>query len=77
MRYVKTFVVSAPCFAVFYHYITADGPHPVRWWPDSVIMGLFMGILATLVLLRLTFAHRALRALWNAGRALVAIARGQ
>jgi hypothetical protein len=53
MRYVKVFVISAPLLAIFYHTITINNEHPIHWWPDAVIMGFFMGILATLVSARL------------------------
>ena len=63
MRYLKTFVISAPIFAVFYHWVTLE---PLPWWPDTAIMGSFMGALAAFVVMRLGFAQRAIRHLWNA-----------
>lgn len=50
MRYLRTFVVAAPVFAVLYHFVAS---RPLPWWPDSAIMGGFMGALASFALLRL------------------------
>ena len=72
MRYVKTFLVSAPLFALFYHWVTIE---PLPWWPDTVVMGVFMGALAAFVLMRLTFAHKAGRHLRNAGVGLWRVTR--
>jgi hypothetical protein len=63
MRYLKTFVISAPIFGVFYHFMTRE---PLPWWPDTVIMGGAMGALASLVLMRLSFTRRATRRLLDA-----------
>jgi hypothetical protein len=52
MRYLKTFLITAPIFAVFYHFITINNPNPIKWWPDSAIMGGFLGIVATVVVAR-------------------------
>ena len=74
MRYIKTFAVTAPLFAIFYHVITANGPYPIRWWPDSAIMGFFMGIAATVVVARFRVMvgpnlRRKLRSLFSRSRA--------
>ena len=65
MRYVKTFVVSAPLFGLFYHWIAVE---PLPWWPDTAIMGAFMGALASFALMRLLFGHRAARHLGRAAK---------
>ena len=62
MRYLQTFVISAPIFALLYHWVTVE---PLPWWPDTVIMGVFMGALASLVLMRFTFARAVIGPLWR------------
>jgi hypothetical protein len=59
MLYVKTVVLTAPMFAVLYHFATMNGPNPMPWWPDSFIMGGMMGLLAAFAVMRFSFAHRA------------------
>ena len=49
MIYLKTFAISAPLFALFYHWIAIE---PMPWWPDTAIMGAFMGALATFAVIR-------------------------
>jgi hypothetical protein len=66
MLYVKTFLISSPILGVFYHFVTTE---PMPWWPDTVVMGAFMGALATFLTMRLAFARRAIRHLGNAARA--------
>jgi hypothetical protein len=38
--------------------VTAFGPHSLPWWPDTFVVGVFMGLLAAFILMRLTFLTR-------------------
>ncbi|HYT73821.1 MAG TPA: hypothetical protein VEL79_03640 [Vicinamibacterales bacterium] len=66
MRYVKTFLVTAPVLGLLGHFL-AETPMP--WWPDTAIFGAFMGALSAFVVMRFTFARTAVRHIRGAGRA--------
>jgi hypothetical protein len=66
MRYLKSAAICGPILGVLYHFATAFGPHPLPWWPDTFIVSAWMGVLAAFIVMRLTFAGRALRHLGNA-----------
>ena len=53
MRYVKTFFITAPCFAVFYVFVTRNNPVSIKWWPDSAIFGFFLGLVTTVAYARI------------------------
>lgn len=63
MLYIKTFLISSPLLGLFYHFVTNE---PMPWWPDTVVMGGFMGAFATFLTMRFAFARRAIRHLGNA-----------
>ena len=68
MRYVKAFVIAAPVVALLAHYTTSE---PMPWWPDTFVFGAFMGAFAAFLVMRLTFAWKAMGHLGGAGRALL------
>lgn len=70
MRYLKAYVISAPILGVVYHVVAAFGPNPMAWWPDTFIFGGFMGLLAALVLMRLTMFGAAAKLLRSATRSV-------
>ena len=67
MRYLKTFLVTAPIFGLLGHFL-AETPMP--WWPDTAIFGVLMGALAAFVVMRFTFSQKAGRHFRGASQVL-------
>jgi hypothetical protein len=63
MFYVKTFLVSGLALGLLYHAVTTES---MPWWPDTAIIGAFMGALATLV----AYGHNRDRRAWRRWRIL-------
>jgi len=68
MIHLKTFLISAPLLGLFYHWVAIE---PMPWWPDTAIMGTFMGAMAVFVLMRAPFLPIAAARVWRAGRSAV------
>jgi hypothetical protein len=66
--YVKTFLISAVGFGAFFHFVTRQ---PMPWWPDTAIMGLTFGIIATLAAFRSRMDRETNRRLWSALKAVL------
>ena len=73
MNYIRIFLVSAPLWGLFYHAMTEQ---PLPWWPDTVIMGGFMGALTAFVWMRLTHARLAVSPFRRAATASRRFVRG-
>jgi hypothetical protein len=67
MRYLKTFLVTAPILGLLAHFF-AEKPMP--WWPDTAIFGGFMGAFSAFIVMRFTHSRRASGHFRGAGRAL-------
>ena len=69
---VKVFLIFGTALGLFFHIVTTE---PMPWWPDTVIVGSFMGTMAVLVVVsrrldrrglhHLRYAARATRLLWR------------
>jgi fluoride ion exporter CrcB/FEX len=51
MLYVKVFLIAGIALGLFFHAVTQES---MPWWPDTAMVGGFMGALATLI----AFGHR-------------------
>lgn len=68
MTYLKTFMITAPLFAVVGHVVPDE---PMRWWPDALIFGAFMGALSAFGVMRFLHFRRAGQATRRVGGALL------
>ena len=46
MFYVKTFLISGLALGLFFHIVTTES---MPWWPDTAIIGTFMGAMGVLI----------------------------
>ena len=63
---LKIFIVFGAGLALFVRAITRE---PMPWWPDTAIVGAYMGGFAVLIAVSRSLDRRGWRHLRNAGRA--------
>jgi hypothetical protein len=61
--YVKIFLIFGVGLALLFHAVTQEA---MPWWPDTAIVGLYMGALAAIV----AYGHNRDRRAWRRWRAL-------
>lgn len=61
--YIKTFLISGFALALFFHAVTTES---MRWWPDTAIVGAFMGVMGVLI----AYGWRRDRRAWRRWRVL-------
>jgi hypothetical protein len=61
--YVKTFLISGIALGLFFHAVTTES---MPWWPDTAIVGAFMGALGVIT----AYQHTRDRRAWRRWRAL-------
>ena len=44
--YVKVFLISGTAMGLLYHAVTKE---PMTWWPDTAMIGAFMGAMGVLI----------------------------
>jgi len=63
LSYVRIFLIFGMGLALLFHGVTTER---MPWWPDTAIVGVFMGALATIV----AFGYNRDRRAWRRWRAL-------
>jgi hypothetical protein len=66
MFYIKVFVASGIALGLFFHFVTREA---MPWWPDTAMVGAFMGMIAVLVVIGRRRDRLANQHLRNAARA--------
>jgi hypothetical protein len=46
LLYAKVFLIAGTAMGLFFHAVTKE---PMPWWPDTAMIGTFMGAMAVLI----------------------------